>query len=64
MSYSRPNMNYSKAPSIIVQDMEEYDQEYIDLDSINPYYASSPCHNYTSNQNYGNNQGMDNGCMA
>lgn len=59
-------MNYSKAPSIIVQDMEEYDQEYIDLDSINPYlnYASSPCHNYPSNQNYGNNQGMDNGCMA
>ncbi|CAG9762222.1 unnamed protein product [Ceutorhynchus assimilis] len=66
LTYTRPTMSYSRPPSIIVEDIEDYDsQQFINLDSINPYYASSPCHNnYTSAQGYGNSQGIDNGCMV
>lgn len=66
LTYTRATMNYSKPPSIVVEEINDYDdQEYINLESLHPYdYGSSPCHNYSSNQNYGNNQGLDNGCMA
>ncbi|XP_050300507.1 activating transcription factor 3 [Anthonomus grandis grandis] len=66
LTYTRSTLNFSKPPSIVVEEMEDYDsQQFINLDSINPYYASSPC-NYTggASQGYGNSQGMDNGCMA
>lgn len=69
LTYTRATMNYSKPPSIVVEDIGDYDNHhFINLDSLsslNSYsYANSPCHNYSNNQNYGNSQGMDNGCVA
>lgn len=64
LTYSRTS--YSKPPSIIVEDISDYDtQQFINLDTVSPYsYSSSPCHNYSSSQNYGSSQELDNGCMA
>ncbi|XP_066145472.1 activating transcription factor 3 [Euwallacea fornicatus] len=65
LTYNRSTVSYNKAPCIVVEDIDDYDShEFINLDAIHPYYPSSPCHNYSSSQNYGNSQGMDNGCMA
>ncbi|KAF7264911.1 activating transcription factor 3 isoform X2 [Rhynchophorus ferrugineus] len=64
LTYTRAG--YSKPPSIIVEDIGDFDShQFINLDTMSPYsYSSSPCHNYSSNQSYGNSQEMDNGCMA
>ncbi|EFA02502.1 activating transcription factor 3 isoform X2 [Tribolium castaneum] len=60
ITYSRPNMNF-KAPSIVVEEVNEAYPQLTNLDNIS-YHYNSQCHNYSS-QSY-TASGMDNGCMA
>lgn len=68
-SYNRPNIQYVKPPSIIVEG-ENYSPPHLtnlDNSSVTYHYNSNQCHNYNSQNNTTPNYGspnMDNGCMA
>ncbi|XP_018572448.1 activating transcription factor 3 [Anoplophora glabripennis] len=60
ITYSKSN--YSKPPSIIVEEVHE-NYEFSEYTNLDTYPYNSPCHNYSENQNY-SSTGLDNGCMA
>lgn len=71
IAYSRSSLQYSKPPTIIVEE-ENYSppSQLTNLDNTTDslyHYNSQQCHNYNAsngqNQNYGN-ANLDNGCMA
>lgn len=68
-SYNRNNLIYVKTPTILIDSpIDDYEPQLTDLDNpvtdnMTYNFNHQPCHNYNSNQNYGNS-GMDNGCMA
>lgn len=69
-SYNRNNIQqYVKPPSIIIEGpIDTYEPQLTNLDdpisdNMTFNFNHQQCHNYNSNQNYGNS-GMDNGCMA
>lgn len=67
--YNRNNLQYVKPPSIIIESpIDSYEPQLTNLDNpVNDNmtfnFNHQQCHNYNSNQNYGNS-GMDSGCMA
>ncbi|XP_060530273.1 activating transcription factor 3 isoform X2 [Cylas formicarius] len=63
VTYTRSSLHYSKPPSIVVEEIGDYDASFTNLDDVNsPYSFDSQCHNYSGGQSYSG--GLDNGCMA